>query len=160
MLYPILARRGTTSVWDDIFNLRRQFDRLLEGGLGSGDQIGSAWMPPVDVRESGDELQVQVELPGMAPEDVEVRVENGVLTVSGEKKSEIEEGKNGGDYHLVERRYGRFERSFTLPRAVDADKVQAVFSNGVLTLSLPKAESAKPRRVEITAGDAPRIGRK
>lgn len=160
MLYPTLTRRGTTSVWDDIFNMRRQFDRLLEGQLGSGDQIGSAWLPPVDVRESGDELRVQVEIPGIAPDDVEVRVENGVLTVSGEKKSEIQDGENGAGYHLVERRYGRFERSFTLPRTVDADRVTAVFTNGVLTLTLPKAESAKPRRVEITGGETPRIGRK
>jgi HSP20 family protein len=103
------------------------------------------------VRETKDAIEVVAELPGMRPEDVEVNIENNVLSISGEKKQEITEGNGDGEYHLVERRSGRFERSFTLPRTVDAGRISARFDNGLLTVSLPKAEAAKPRRVEITA---------
>jgi HSP20 family protein len=82
---------------------------------------------------------------------VDVSLENGTLSISGEKKQEIEEGKDGTEYHLVERCYGRFERRFSLPRSVDSSKVTAEFKHGVLTLTLPKAEAAKPRRVQIQA---------
>jgi HSP20 family protein len=159
MVYPTLFRRGTTSLWDDIYNMRREFDRFLEGGLGAGE-LTSAWVPPVDVRETGDEIAVELELPGLGPEEVDVRVESGVLTVSGEKKSEVEEGKEGSGYHLIERRYGRFERSFTLPRSVNANKVEARFTNGVLSIRLPKAEAAKPRRIEIQGGNAQQLSQK
>jgi HSP20 family protein len=94
---------------------------------------------------------VTAELPGLKPDDVNVTVENGVLTISGEKKQEIQEGKEDGDYYLFERRYGRFERSFTLPRSVSADQIKARFESGILTVSLPKAEGAKPRKVQIEA---------
>ncbi len=151
MLYPTLARRVPTTLWDDLFNVRREFDRFID--QFGARELTSAWMPPVDVRETEDAILVDVELPGMTVEEVDVRVENGVLTVSGEKKSEIEEGKEGTNYHLVERRYGRFERSFTLPRTVDAEKVDAQFNNGVLSITLPKAETAKPRRIQIRAGN-------
>lgn len=147
MLYPALARRGAASLWDDMFTVRREFDRLFDR-YGS-NELTAAWAPPVDVRETGDGIQVEAELPGIDPENVDVRVENGVLTISGEKKTEYEEGTEGSNYHLVERRYGRFERSFTLPRTVDAEKVEARFSNGVLSIALPKAETAKPRRIAV-----------
>ena len=159
MLYPTLARRGTVSLWDDIFNMRRDFDRLIDR-FGTNDMATAAWAPAVDVRETGDTILVDVELAGLRPEDVDVRVENGVLTVSGEKKSEIQEGTEGSSYHLVERRYGRFERSFTLPRTVDADRVEANFSHGVLTISLPKAEGAKPRRVQIKSGNGTSVSQR
>jgi HSP20 family protein len=133
-----------------MFGGRREFDRLLDRYTANG--LLSAWAPPVDVRETGDVIEVEVELPGLGSDDVDVRVENGVLTISGEKKSEVEEGKEGSSYHLIERRYGRFERSFTLPRTVDAEKVEASFSNGVLSIRLPKAETAKPRRITVKAG--------
>lgn len=151
MLYPVLARRGNANLWDEMFSVRREFDRLLDR-FGSTELTG-AWAPAVDVAETGDEIRVEVELPGLNPEDVEVRVENGVLTVSGEKRSEFEEGKEGSSYHLIERRYGRFERSFTLPRTVNAEKVDARFSNGVLSIGMPKAETAKPRRIAIKSGN-------
>lgn len=152
MLHPTIARRGTPNLWDDVFGMRRDFDRLLE--RYGANEITAGWVPAVDVRESGEALHVEIELPGMGPEDVDLRVENGVLTVSGEKKSEVEEGKEGSGYHLIERRYGRFERSFTLPRTVDSEKVDARFSNGVLSIALPKAETAKPRRIAIKGGNS------
>ena len=92
---------------------------------------------------------LQAELPGLTSEDVELSVENGVLTISGEKKQEREEGEEGTDYHLVERRYGRFERRFSVPRSVLPEKVKADFANGTLNITLPKAEAAKPRRIPI-----------
>ncbi len=151
-MYPILWRSSTApSIWDELFSTRREFDRLFDrffSNLGLS-HTSQAWMPAVDVRETADEIQVSVELPGIAPEDVGVTVENGVLTISGEKKQEVVEGKEDANYHVFERRYGRFERSFTLPRTVDAEKVKARFQNGVLHVSLPKLQEARPRRVQI-----------
>jgi HSP20 family protein len=102
----------------------------------------------MDVRETGEEYQVIAELPGVTSDDVEVTVENGVLSISGEKKEEVEEGA-GTDRHLYERRYGRFQRNFSLPRSVDAENVKANFENGLLRVSLPKAAVAKPRKIKI-----------
>ena len=143
MLYPTIWRKRAPNLWDEMFNIRNELGRRVANGASS------TWYPVVDVREDKDELSLQAELPGLRSEDVRVNVENGVLTISGEKKQEIEECQEGSDYHLVERRYGRFERSFTLPRSVDAEKVKAEFANGVLTVTLPKAEAAKPRRIEV-----------
>ena len=103
----------------------------------------------VDVRATNDAIEVLAELPGLRAEDVEVNVENNVLTIAGEKKQEVSEENAEAEYHLVERRCGRFERSFTLPRTVTADAIGARFEHGLLTVTLPKAEAAKPRRVEI-----------
>jgi HSP20 family protein len=114
----------------------------------------------VDVRETHDELTLQAELPGLTSNDVDVSVENGVLAITGEKKQEVQEGKEGSEYHLIERRYGRFERRFTLPRTVDAEKVRAEFSHGVLQVTLPKAESAKPRKIEVKVNENARLGSK
>jgi HSP20 family protein len=146
MLYPTLWNRPQTNVWDEMFNIRNEFDRLLGR---SETQVSGAWCPVVDVRESEDVLTMQAELPGVTLDDVDVSVENGVLTISGEKKQEVREGQEGSDYHLVERRYGRFERRFALPRSVDAEKVSASYENGILTITLPKAEKAKPRRIQV-----------
>ncbi len=150
MLYPTLWRSSAApSIWDELSTARRDVDRVFDRFFNQpGTQGMSIWVPAVDVRETNDEIHVATELPGLTPEDVNVTVENGVLSISGEKKQEVQEG---GDetYHLVERRYGRFERSFTLPRSVNADQVKARFHNGVLTISLPKAEEAKPKKVQI-----------
>jgi HSP20 family protein len=146
MFHPTIWRRQSPNLWDELYNMRSDFDRMLGG---SETQVGSGWCPAVDVHETKDELVLQAELPGLNPEDVELNVENGVLTISGEKKQERSEGEEGSDYHLVERRYGRFERRFSLPRSVDPERVKAEFANGMLNISLPKAEAAKPRRIPI-----------
>jgi HSP20 family protein len=143
MLYPTIRRTRAPNLWDQMFNIRNGL-----GSLADAEASGT-WYPVVDVREAEGELVLQAELPGLRSEDVNVGVENGVLTISGEKKQHVEEGHEGSNYRLVERRYGRFERSFTLPRSVDAQKVQAEFANGLLTVTLPKAEAAKPRRIEV-----------
>jgi len=146
MMYPAIWRKQAPSIWDEMFNMRNEFDRLLGR---SETQMSSQWYPAVDVHESKDELVMQAELPGLRSEDVELNVENGVLTITGEKRQAFEEGKEGTECHVMERRYGRFERRFSLPRSVDATKVKAEFEHGILRVSLPKAEAAKPRRIEI-----------
>ena len=154
MLYPTLWRsQAAPSVWDELSSARREMDRVFDRYFNQPTtaQGLAVWAPAVDVRETNDALQVTAELPGLRPEDVNVTVENGVLTIGGEKKQEIQEGKEDENYYLFERRYGRFERSFTLPRTVNADQVKARFENGILTVSLPKAEEAKPRKVQIEA---------
>ena len=153
VLYPTLWRASAApSAWDDLSSARREVDRVFDRFFGQGGAQGmTVWAPAVDVRETNDEIQVTAELPGLAPEDVSVTVENGVLTISGEKKQEVQEGKEDSNYYLYERRYGRFERSFSLPRTVNAEQVKARFDNGVLTIALPKAETAKPKKVQIEA---------
>jgi HSP20 family protein len=106
-----------------------------------------AWAPPVDIRETDEALVLTAELPGMTKEDVEITLENSVLTLSGERK--IEKDTKGETWHRVERAYGGFSRSFTLPATVRTDRVEAAFANGVLTVTLPKMEESKPRRISI-----------
>jgi len=108
--------------------------------------------PEADVTENDQGIRVMVELPGLRPEDVEVSLENNILTVSGEKREERREEDRNHRWHLSERRYGRFSRSFVLPRDVEQDRIEAGFENGVLTVSVPKSERAKPRRIEIRGG--------
>ena len=108
----------------------------------------NTWVPPVDIFQTGDhELVLKAELPDMSREDIDITVENFVLTVKGEKKlsHEVKEEQ----YHHVERRYGSFSRSFSLPQTVDAGKVAAEYKNGVLTVRLPLREEAKPRQIKV-----------
>jgi len=113
------------------------------GYLDSG-----AWVPPVDIYQSGDqELVLKAELPDMTQADIDITVDKGVLTIKGEKKvpSDVKEEQ----YHRIERRYGSFSRSFSLPQAVDASKVAAEYKNGVLIVRLPLREEAKPRQIKV-----------
>lgn len=105
------------------------------------------WSPSVDIFETENELVLKADLPDVKLADIEVRVENQTLTLKGERKFEKEENAKG--YHRMERQYGAFVRSFTVPASVDAEKVAAEYKNGVLTVKLPKKEAAKPRQVKI-----------
>jgi HSP20 family protein len=108
----------------------------------------STWMPPVDIFQTGDhELVLKAELPDMSREDIEITVENFVLTIKGEKKaaSDVKDDQ----YHHIERRYGAFSRSFSLPQTVDSTRVSAEYKNGVLTVRLPLREEAKPRSIKV-----------
>lgn len=111
-------------------------------------------VPDADVMETENELRVVVELPGMKAQDVNVDLENNVLTITGEKREERTEGDDKDRWHLSERRYGRFTRSFVLPREVEQDSIDARFEDGVLTVTIPKSEQAKRRRIEVTSGTA------
>jgi HSP20 family protein len=111
------------------------------------EPTGRPWVPPVDIRETENELVVKADIPDVKFEDIDVRMENGTLTLRGERK--FEEKKDEGGWHRVERSYGSFERVFTLPDTVNADGVKADYKNGTLTITLPKKEIAKPKQVKV-----------
>ena len=108
---------------------------------------GRPWVPAVDIQETEQALVVKADVPGLKFEDIDVRLENGTLTIRGERK--FEESKQEGGWHRLERAYGKFERSFTLPDTVDAEHVSADYKAGTLTINLPKKEIAKPRQVKV-----------
>ena len=111
-----------------------------------------AWVPPVDIYETGDSLVLKAELPGINPDDVEICVEDNTLYLKGERKFEKEVKEE--NLHRVERSYGTFTRSFALPSTIDSDKVKAEYENGILTLTMPKREEAKPRTIKINVPKA------
>ncbi|MBI1806486.1 MAG: Hsp20/alpha crystallin family protein [Ignavibacteria bacterium] len=123
----------------------RMFDRFRGGMLDENSP--SLWMPAVDIIERENDYYIKAELPGVNKNDVRITVQNDVLTIRGEKKNETE--KKSDNYRRVERSYGSFERSFTLPTSVKNDKIEASYDNGVLTISLPKAEESKPKEIEV-----------
>ncbi len=153
----LTTRNLWTSPLERMYALQREIDRAFGNGftLDSGFNGDRGWVPPMDVVETDSEVLCHLEVPGMKPEDIEISVRDNMLTISGEKKLETTEEKEGG-YRSVERRYGRFERSFTLPRSIDANAVTARHENGVLTLVLPKVEESRPRRIQIEGTQAPR----
>jgi len=109
----------------------------------------SGWVPPLDVAEDADNLMVQVELPGMRKEDIDLSLHEGVLTITGERRAES--GTDEKRYYLNERFSGQFRRSVMLPKAVKAEATAATYENGVLTITLPKTDAAKPRRIKVSA---------
>jgi HSP20 family protein len=111
---------------------------------------GRPWVPPVDIKETENELVLKADIPDVDLKDIDVRMENGTVTIRGERKFEKSEDKGG--WHRVERSYGTFERVFTLPETVNPEAVKADYKNGTLTLTLPKKEIAKPRQVKIEIG--------
>jgi HSP20 family protein len=123
------------------------FSRPLRRGNGREEITLPEWTPLADITEDEKEYLIKADLPGMKKEDVKVTVENGVLIISGERQFEKEEKKR--KYHRVERGYGTFMRSFTLPDDADGDKIKAEFKNGLLTVHLPKSEHAKPKQIEV-----------
>ena len=144
---------GTTP----LFSLRREIDRIFDdavGGVNGRDR--AEWAPPIDVREDEKEILLELELPGIRQEQVDISVDNGVLTIRGEKSVERKEGDNAR-YHFIERRFGSFSRSVMLPSGVDEDQIAAAFDQGVLTIRIPKAALPQPKRIQIanavTAGE-------
>lgn len=131
------------------WNPWREFDDLFTRVAGPpGEALaGSEWLPPVDITETEKDYRIDVEIPAVAAEDVEVTVKDGVLTVSGERKSESESEE--GKRHRVERRWGKFSRSFRLPENVDEGAIEARSKDGVLYLSVAKKEKAQPRRIAV-----------
>ncbi len=126
------------------------FDEMVGRGLWRTSEerpLRGSWVPGINILERQDSLVVTADLPGLKAEDVEVTVEEGTLSIRGERK--LEEAAEGETYHRVERLYGSFERTFTLPNSIDIDKIEARFSNGEMVLTLPKREESKPRSVKI-----------
>lgn len=140
----------------ELRGLQDEMNRLFNVGLTrSGNQediVRGAWSPSVDIFENKDKIVIEAELAGMKPEDVDVSIENNVITLRGERK--FEKNEESENYHRVERSYGSFTRSFTLPRTVISDEADASFENGVLSITLPKREEAKARKVEIKGVEA------
>ena len=141
--------------WDplrEVAQLQDRLNRVIGDTYGRSHDDGfmttGEWVPPVDIYQNGDhELVLEAELPDMSREDIEVSVDKGTLTIKGEKKvtGEVKEEQ----FHRVERRYGTFSRSFSLPPTVDAAKIGAEYKNGVLTVRLPLREEAKPRQIKV-----------
>jgi HSP20 family protein len=150
-------RGGITAIggFGSLFSLRREIDRLFDEMYGVGGR--ATWTPSANVRESKDDVVLEMELPGVDPEHVEINIENDMLTVSGEKREERREGEEEGRYFLLERSYGSFSRSFSLPQGIDPDQVKASFDNGLLTIRIPRAALPQPRRVQITSGKSGEI---
>jgi HSP20 family protein len=137
-----------------LFGLQR-LNRILDEAFSGlpfpeqGNVITSTWFAPTDVSEDQNTLRITMELPGVDPNDVRLSLENNVLTIRGEKKQQNEDANER--VHRFERTYGMFERTFVLPNTVDPDKIEARYENGVLFVSIPKAERAKPREIRVNA---------
>jgi len=137
----------------ELRSLQDEVNRVFSSSFSRGsdnEMMRGAWSPTVDIYENKDQIVLEAELPGMKPEDVNISVENNVLTIHGERKFEKKDEKD--NFHRVERSYGSFTRSFTLPPTVSSEAADAVFENGILRLTLAKREEAKPRKIEIKAG--------
>jgi HSP20 family protein len=133
--------------------LNRIFDDAVRGNSRGSDEdlaLDGQWAPSVDIFEHEGNLVLRAELPGIEPKDVDVRVENNVLTLRGERKFESEVKRE--KYHRVERAYGTFSRSFTLPNVVDTEKIKAEYKDGVLQVTLPQREEAKPKQIQVSVG--------
>ena len=133
------------SHFDPLANLRL-FEDAFTRAL-SEPQTNRPWAPSVDIYETGEELVLKADVPDVDQKDIDVRVENQTLTISGERKFQQQESSKG--YHRIERSYGNFVRSFAVPNSFDTEKIAASYKNGVLTVSLPKKEAAKPRQIKV-----------
>jgi HSP20 family protein len=132
-------------------SLRDELDRLFESpfaGLTNASQLLSGWTPALDVYEDKENFIVKAELPGMKNEDIDVSLHDGSLSISGERKSETKH--EDAEVYRAERFFGRFQRTVTLPAPVAADKVKAQYKDGVLTVTLPKTEEAKPKQIDVS----------
>jgi len=135
--------------WSMLDQLRKEMDRAFErsGGDAGSSVVTSDWTPAVDIKESEHAFTIIADIPGVDPKDIEVHMENGMLTIKGERESEKKEEKEG--YKRVERSYGSFYRRFSMPDTADADKIAAKSKNGVLEITIPKHEKLQPRKISV-----------
>jgi len=134
--------------WDpfrEMTQLQNRFDRLFEAVGGRQE----SWLPAVDVFDTQDAVVLKAEIAGMNPDDIQIEVEDNVLTIKGERK--FEEKVDEERYYRVERRFGAFQRSLALPQGVKSDQIDAAYDEGILTVTVPKAEQEKPKRIEVQA---------
>jgi HSP20 family protein len=148
--------------WDptrELDALQGDMNRLFDSFFGRRDGVATAangygsrrWIPPMDVVETEDNLVLRADLPGLDRDDIQIEVKDGILTISGERKAQHEEKREG--FHRVERSFGRFSRSLELPKGIEADSIEAGFDRGVLEVRMPKPAERKPTRIEIRSGD-------
>ena len=147
---------ATITRWDpfqDVLSLREAMNQLMEESFvrPTTAQNGKNFVPALDLSETGEGYLVEAALPGVKPEDVEITVENNVLTIKGETRQETDSKER--NFHRVERRFGSFQRTIGLPTTVKADAIQASLTNGVLRLEIPKAEEVKPRKISVNVGE-------
>ena len=142
-MLPVLRNRNRLPG----FAFADDFDRFFN--VASGGTRSAGWAPAIDVTESDEDFVLVAEVPGLSAKEVEITVENGVLSISGEKRGGLAETDVDGNRRVVERRYGKFSRSYSLPRAVDGSAIKAGLENGLLTVRLPKSSDAKPHRIKI-----------
>lgn len=134
--------------WAGFTRMQKHMNRVFDSYFDNvDDSLITSWKPRVEVKEFPEQFVLAAELPGIEKKDIKIEIQNDVLSISGERQSDIEQEKQS--YHIRERSYGKFKRSFELPTQVVADKIEAEFSNGVLSLSIPKAEEAKPKQIEV-----------
>jgi HSP20 family protein len=137
----------------EVDSLQSEVNRVFDAFFGNGGAVATRsrrWVPAMDLLETDDHLILRADLPGLGHDDVEIEIKDGVLSVSGERRAEHEDKSEG--YYRVERAFGSFSRSLSLPRGVNADAVDASFDDGVLEVRIPKPAERKPHRVEIGAG--------
>ena len=148
-----ITRYSYRSPWQELDQLTSRLGQVF-GTEWPTPANGGSWFPAVNVEESGDELMLTAEVPGMTQDEIDIELENNILTIRGEKSDERTEGDDKR-YHVWERRSGSFQRSFTLPRTVRSEDIRAEYENGILTIRMPKAPEAKSRKIQI-GGSAPR----
>ena len=135
-------------VWKELSVLSNRLNRMFDLPRAENDDFLGARSPAVDIYDKGSEVVIHADVPGLKKDDIDIRVENNVLSLRGERKFENETKRE--DYHRVERAYGSFSRSFALPNAVDTEKIQADYKDGVLNVTLPQKEEAKPKQISIS----------
>jgi HSP20 family protein len=140
-----IRRRG--NVFNELSGMQQEMNRLFDEFFGEQRAEEGSWMPSVDVSETQTETVVRAELPGMTQDDIELNLQENVLTLKGEKKQEKKE--EGENFHRVERTYGSFSRSFSIPAGVKAEDIKATFKDGVLKITLPKPEEVRPKKIEV-----------
>ena len=128
-----------------------QLQKELERSAAEGSTSTAEWAPAVDIKEEKDKFVIHADIPGVKPEDIDISMENGVLTIKGEKKTEAKTEKEG--YKRVERTYGSFYRRFSLPDSANSDAISAVSKNGVLELTIPKKDIVQPKKISVTSAD-------
>jgi len=149
-----LTRYQPAEAWnwsplDQLTTLRDEINRFFEPGAFNGGSQFNMWSPVLDVAEDKENVVVTVELPGMKREEIDIALHDGMLSISGERKDEKKSGE--GESYRLERYYGRFQRTVALPKPVNSETVKATYKDGILTVTLPKTEEAKPRQIQINA---------
>ncbi len=137
--------------WSILTQLQKELENAYTGGSGEGSVATAEWAPAVDIKEDAERFVIYADLPGVKPEEIDVSMENGVLTIKGEKKSEVETNKAG--YKRIERTYGSFYRRFSLPDTADADAITAKSNNGVLEIVIPKRETVRPKKITVASDE-------
>ncbi|PIE34169.1 molecular chaperone [candidate division KSB3 bacterium] len=146
--FGTIRRRG--SLVNELTGMQQEMNRLFDEFFGErrAEMAEGTWIPAVDVSETESEIALRAELPGMTHGDIELNVQDNTLTLKGEKKLNAKD--HGENFHRIERSYGSFTRSFTLPCDVNLEAVKATFKDGILTVTLPKSEVAKPKKIQIS----------